>query len=50
VPTFIESEQRLARTNLSDLEPNAFLYLMFSTHPSSPQRIALAREWARLHS
>ncbi|MDT7539169.1 MAG: endopeptidase [Actinomycetota bacterium] len=50
VPTFIASEQRLARTNLSDLEPNAFLYMMFSTHPSSPQRIALAREWARLHS
>jgi STE24 endopeptidase len=50
VPTFIASEQRLARTNLSDLEPNAFLYAMFSTHPSSPQRIALAREWARLHS
>jgi STE24 endopeptidase len=50
VPTFIESEQRLARTNLSDLEPNAFLYAMFATHPSSPQRIALAREWARLHS
>jgi STE24 endopeptidase len=50
VQTFIESEQRLARTNLSDLEPNAFLYAMFATHPSSPQRIALAREWARLHS
>jgi STE24 endopeptidase len=49
VPTFIASEQRLARTNLSDLEPNAFLYAMFATHPSSPQRIALAREWARLH-
>jgi STE24 endopeptidase len=50
VPTFITSEQRLARTNLSDLDPNPFLYAMFSTHPSSPQRIALAREWARLHS
>jgi STE24 endopeptidase len=49
IPTFIASEQRLARTNLSDLEPNPFLYLMFSTHPTSPQRIALAREWARLH-
>jgi STE24 endopeptidase len=48
-PTFITTEQRLARTNLSDLEPNAFLYAMFSTHPTSPQRIALAREWARLH-
>ena len=49
VPTFIASEQRLARTNLSDLEPNPVLYAFFSTHPSSPQRIALAREWARLH-
>jgi STE24 endopeptidase len=49
VPTFIASEQRLARTNLSDLDPNPFLYVMFSTHPTSPQRIALAREWARLH-
>ncbi|MCU1589431.1 MAG: yhfN [Frankiales bacterium] len=49
VPTFVASEQRLARTNLSDLDPNPFLYAMFSTHPTSPQRIALAREWARLH-
>ena len=49
VPTFIASEQRLARTNLSDLHPNPFLYAMFASHPSSPQRIALAREWARLH-
>ena len=48
VPTFISSEQRLARTNLSDLQPNPFLYVMFATHPSSPQRIALAREWERL--
>jgi STE24 endopeptidase len=22
---------------------------MFSTHPTAPQRIALARDWARLH-
>lgn len=49
VPTFISSEQRLARTNLSDLDPNPFLYAMFASHPSSPQRIALAREWARLY-
>ncbi|GAC1609373.1 MAG: M48 family metallopeptidase [Mycobacteriales bacterium] len=49
VPTFVSSEQRLARTNLSDLDPNPLIYLLFSTHPTSPQRIALAREWARLH-
>lgn len=49
LPTFIASEQRLARTNLSDLRPHPVLYALFATHPSSPQRIALAREWARLH-
>lgn len=49
VPTFIASEKRLALTNLSDLDPNPVVYAFFSTHPTSPQRIALAREWARLH-
>jgi len=49
VPTFISTEQRLARTNLSDLDPNPLIYLLFSTHPTSPQRIAIARDWARLH-
>jgi STE24 endopeptidase len=49
VPTFIAAEQRLARTNLADLEPNRLAYLMFSTHPSTTERIAVAREWGRLH-
>lgn len=48
VPTFVAVEQRLARTNLSDLEPNRLAYLMFATHPSTTERIALAREWERL--
>jgi STE24 endopeptidase len=48
VPTFVSSEQRLAVTNLSDLSPNPVLYAFFATHPSSPQRIASAREWERL--
>ena len=47
--TFIASEQRLARTNLGDLEPNRFAYLLFATHPSTTERIAVAREWERLH-
>ncbi|MCA1710879.1 MAG: M48 family metallopeptidase [Actinobacteria bacterium] len=47
--TFIASEQRLARTNLGDLEPNRFAYLVFATHPSTTERIAIAREWERLH-
>jgi STE24 endopeptidase len=47
--TFVTSERRLALTNLSDLEPNPVVYGLFFTHPSSPERIALARTWARLH-
>ena len=49
VPTFITSEQRLATVNLSNLDPQPLTYALFYTHPSSPQRIALAREWERLH-
>ena len=48
LPTYITSEQRLSTTNLSDLEPGPFVYNLFFTHPSGPQRIALAREWERL--
>lgn len=48
--TFIESEKRLAVTNLSDLQPNPVEYALFFSHPTSPQRIALARDWAKLHS
>jgi STE24 endopeptidase len=49
VPTFISSEKRLDLTNLADLQPNPLVYGLFFTHPSGPQRIALAREWERLH-
>lgn len=47
--TFIDSEKRLALTNLSDLNPNPVVYALFFTHPSSPQRIGLARDWEKLH-
>ena len=46
--TFIGAQQRLARANLSDLDPNPLAYWLFATHPSTTQRIALAREWERL--
>jgi STE24 endopeptidase len=49
VPTYVRSEQRLATTNLADLDPGPLVYTLFFTHPSDPQRIALAREWQRLH-
>jgi STE24 endopeptidase len=46
--TFAESQRRLALTNLSDLEPHPLAYALFATHPSSTERLALAREWRRL--
>ncbi|HEX8004384.1 MAG TPA: M48 family metallopeptidase [Mycobacteriales bacterium] len=46
VATFVESEKRLAVTNLSDLDPHPLAYAWFFSHPTSPERIALARAWA----
>ncbi|MCW2776468.1 MAG: Zn-dependent protease with chaperone function [Frankiales bacterium] len=46
--TFERSQVRLSVTNLSDLDPSPFVYGMFSTHPTGPQRMLLAREWERL--
>ncbi|HEU0131905.1 MAG TPA: M48 family metalloprotease [Mycobacteriales bacterium] len=47
--TFVSSEVTLARTNIADLDPNPVVYALFFTHPTSPERIALARAWAREH-
>jgi STE24 endopeptidase len=44
--TFAASEQKLALANLSDLDPDPVTYAFFFTHPTSPERIALARAWA----
>lgn len=43
---FIASFQRLGTANLSDLDPHPLATFLFSTHPSSPERIAFARAWA----
>ncbi len=43
--TFVDVQRRLAVTNLSDLDPHPLAYALFSTHPSTTQRIALARRW-----
>ena len=45
--TFVESQRRLAITNLSDLDPNPVAYAFFATHPAVAERIALARAWER---
>ena len=44
--TFIAMQRRLARTNLADLDPPLFSYLWFASHPTPPERIALARRWS----
>jgi STE24 endopeptidase len=46
----VDMQRRLSVTNLSDLDPPPLVFGLFSTHPTGPQRIALARDWARLHS
>jgi STE24 endopeptidase len=48
--TVIAMQRRLALTNLSDLDPSPLVFGVFATHPTTPQRIALARNWARLHA
>lgn len=46
---FIAMQRRLALTNRSNLTPNPVLHVLFGSHPSTAERIALARDWARLH-
>jgi STE24 endopeptidase len=45
----IDVQQNLAVRNLSDLDPSWFSYLMFATHPTAGQRLAMARQWAHDH-
>jgi len=45
---FVAMQRRLAVTNLSDLDPHPLVYGLFASHPSPPERIALARTWANL--
>jgi STE24 endopeptidase len=44
---FVESQRRLAVSNLSDLDPHPVAYAFFATHPAVGERIALARAWER---
>ncbi|HEY2543241.1 MAG TPA: M48 family metallopeptidase, partial [Gaiellaceae bacterium] len=40
---FVRAHVSLARKNLSDLDPPRLAYLMLFTHPTAPERLALAR-------
>jgi STE24 endopeptidase len=45
--TFVAMQRSLAVRNISDLRPDLVEYILWSTHPATPERIALARDWAR---
>jgi STE24 endopeptidase len=43
---FVDSHRGLAVSNLLDLDPPRFVYLVVFSHPTPPERIAAARRWA----
>lgn len=45
--TFVAMQRMLAVSNLSDLDPDLFEYAMYASHPTAPERIAMARAYAR---
>ncbi|MFC5754842.1 M48 family metallopeptidase [Actinomadura rugatobispora] len=47
--TFASMQHELSVRNISDLRPDMLERVLYMTHPSAPERIALARDWARLH-
>lgn len=47
--TFTRMQRSLALSNLADLEPNRVEYLLYASHPTAPERIAMAVAWAREH-
>lgn len=45
--TFARMQRSLALASYADPSPAAVVFGMFASHPTNPQRIALARTWAR---
>ncbi|GAA5034597.1 M48 family metallopeptidase [Actinopolymorpha pittospori] len=43
---YAQTQRWLAVANRSDLTPAPVWFALFSTHPTAPQRIALARSWS----
>jgi STE24 endopeptidase len=46
--TFVQMQQRLAENNLAEPDPPAAWQWFFGSHPTTAERVALARDWARL--
>jgi STE24 endopeptidase len=47
--TFIAMQKRLARSGLLEPSPPRVLQLIFGTHPTEAERVAMAQTWERLH-
>jgi STE24 endopeptidase len=45
--TFAAMQARLSKVNLGDPDPNPVEFTLFASHPSTVQRMAAARAWAR---
>jgi STE24 endopeptidase len=43
---FVQAQRNLAISGLDDLEPSPVLFVFFFDHPTTPARIAMARDWA----
>jgi STE24 endopeptidase len=46
---FVAAQRSLAISGLDDLSPSPVLFVLFFNHPTTPARIAMARDWARQH-
>lgn len=47
--TMAAMQRQISLSNLGELDPDPTFYALITTHPVGPERIALARTWARLH-
>jgi STE24 endopeptidase len=47
--TFIRMQRALSVRNISDLRPHPIEYVLWATHPTGPERIAMARAWGPRH-
>jgi STE24 endopeptidase len=47
--TYVRMQRSLSARNLDELSPSALEYSLWNTHPTGPERIAMGRDWARLH-
>jgi STE24 endopeptidase len=47
--TYVRMQRSLSARNLDDLSPDTLEYALWNSHPTGPQRIAMGRDWARLH-